>query len=197
MRFTHDTEIALHGAAALVNTAPRRKGGVEALVEVSDLDDFVRQWRWTGRRTKDTAELEQVRLLRPRLAAFWELDEEGMASLVNTLLEEAQALPRLVNHDDFGWHLHATPDDAPLATRMAVEAAMAFVDVLRADERRRLRVCEADDCQDVHVDLSRNRSRRYCSTTCGNRMAAAAYRGRQSQQRPDIGAPGPGQERQS
>ena len=28
-------------------------------------------------------------------------------------------------------------------------------------------------------DLSRNRSRRYCSTTCGNREAVAAYRARQ------------------
>lgn len=66
---------------------------------------------------------------------------------------------------------------------MAVEAAMALADVLRADELQRLRVCEADDCQDVHVDLSRNRSRRFCSTTCGNRVAAAAYRERQAAQR--------------
>ena len=37
----------------------------------------------------------------------------------------------------------------------------------------------ADDCADVVLDLSRNRSRRYCSTTCGNREAVAAYRARQ------------------
>ena len=180
MQFTHDTEIALLGAAALVNTASRLPGEPDVLTAVGDLDDFVREWRWSGRRTRDRAELEAVRELRPRLAAFWELDEEGFADLANTLLAEAQALPRLVNHDDFGWHLHATSDDAPLATRMAVEAAMAFIDVLRADELRRLRVCEAQDCQDVHVDLSRNRSRRFCSTTCGNRVAAAAYRERQA-----------------
>ena len=51
---------------------------------------------------------------------------------------------------------------------------------LLAGELRRLRTCEAEDCEDVHVDLSRNRSRRFCSTTCGNRMAAAAYRERQA-----------------
>ena len=33
---------------------------------------------------------------------------------------------------------------------------------------------------DVLVDLTRNRSRRFCSTTCGNRVAAAAYRERQA-----------------
>lgn len=182
MRFTYDTELALRGAAALVNTAPRQDGDREALGTVGDLDAFVRAWRWTGRRTRDREELDGVRALRPRLAAFWEQDEEGVAALANALLAEARALPRLVNHDDLGWHLHATPDDAPLATRMAVEAAMAFGDVLRAGELQRLRVCEADDCRDVHVDLSRNRSRRFCSTTCGNRMAAAAYRERRALQ---------------
>lgn len=180
MHFTHDTEVALQGAAALVNTAVRGPDDEDELATVAGLDEFVRQWRWSGSRARDEAELREVRALRPRLAAFWTLDEEGFAQQCNTLLAEADALPRLVNHDDFGWHLHATPDDAPLATRMAVEAAMAFADVLRAGELRRLRSCEADNCDDVHVDLSRNRSRRFCSTTCGNRMAAAAYRERQS-----------------
>jgi predicted RNA-binding Zn ribbon-like protein len=63
---------------------------------------------------------------------------------------------------------------------MAVEAAMALVDVLRADELGRLRVCEAGDCQDVHVDLSRNRSRRFCESGCGNRANVAAYRARKA-----------------
>ena len=56
---------------------------------------------------------------------------------------------------------------------------MAMVDVIRADEMVRLGTCAADDCDDVVLDLSRNRSRRYCSTTCGNREAVAAYRARQ------------------
>lgn len=179
MQFTHDTETALITAAALVNTLGRGDEP-DTLTTIADLDDFVRTWRWSGKRDRDRAELDQVRELRPRLEVFWDLEEQAFADEVNALLAEGRALPRLVNHDDFGWHLHATPDDAPLATRMAVEAAMAFVDVLRAGERSRLRTCEADGCEDVHVDLSRNRSRRFCSTTCGNRMAAAAYRERRA-----------------
>jgi predicted RNA-binding Zn ribbon-like protein len=84
-----------------------------------------------------------------------------------------------VKHDEWDYHLHATPRDAELATRMAVEAAMAFVDVVRADELARLRVCAADDCSDVFVDLSKNRSRRFCDGGCGNRSNVAAYRARQ------------------
>jgi predicted RNA-binding Zn ribbon-like protein len=68
--------------------------------------------------------------------------------------------------------------ERPLADRVVVETAMAMVDVIRADENRRLDRCAAADCDDVVLDLSRNRSRRYCSTTCGNREAVAAYRAR-------------------
>ena len=68
--------------------------------------------------------------------------------------------------------------EAPLADRMAVEAAMAFIDVVRQQELDRLRVCDASDCADVLIDLSKNRSRRYCSTTCQNRTNVAAFRAR-------------------
>ncbi|WP_447646541.1 CGNR zinc finger domain-containing protein [Nocardioides zeae] len=56
---------------------------------------------------------------------------------------------------------------------------MAMIDVIRADEMSRLGTCAADDCAGVVLDLSRNRSRKFCSTTCGNRTAVAAYRARQ------------------
>lgn len=183
MTFTHDTEISLLGAAALVNTMPGSAPGdsdVEALATVADLDDFVRGWGWTGLHAHSDAELEQVRHLRPRLRAVWESPEEGVVEIVNGLLREFHALPQLVEHDGFGWHIHATPRDAPLAVRMAVEAAMAFVDVVRAGELDRLRTCAADDCDDVIVDLSRNRSRRFCERGCGNRANVAAYRARQA-----------------
>ena len=48
------------------------------------------------------------------------------------------------------------------------------------EELSRLRVCAADDCDDVLVDLSRNRSRRYCDGGCGNRVNVQAYRARQA-----------------
>jgi predicted RNA-binding Zn ribbon-like protein len=172
--FAHDAEIALASAAALVNTA----GDDDALADLKALDGFVAQRGWTGARTHDAAELDAVRALRPRLRALWEADEDAIAAEVNRMLREAGALPQLVTHDGWGYHLHATPSDAPLADRMAVEAAMALVDVVRAQELDRLRVCEAEDCGDVFVDLSKNRSRRYCSTACANRVNVAAFRAR-------------------
>jgi len=173
--FAHDTEVALQAAAALVNTEERAG---DTLVDVATLDRFVRDWGWTGTRRRDRSELEEVRALRPRLRRLWELDQDGVVDEVNRMLLDARALPQLVRHDEWDYHLHATPPDAPLADRMAVEAAMAFVDVIRQGELDRLRVCDAHDCDDVLVDLSKNRSRRYCGTACSNRVNVAAFRAR-------------------
>lgn len=179
MLFAHDTEVALAAAAALVNSDSTDG---DTLTSVADLDAFVKQWGYTGRRRRDRVELDAVRALRPRLRRLWELAVDGqegaVAAEVNAMLREANALPQLVTHDDWGYHLHATTPDAPLADRMAVETAMALVDVVRQGELDRLRACDADDCEDVLVDLSKNRSRRFCSSTCSNRVNVAAFRAR-------------------
>lgn len=176
VRFAHDTEVALAAAAALVNTAH----GQDALPDQAALDRFVQTWSWTGDRRHDDPELAAVRALRPRLERLWHVDEDAAVDLVNELLREARALPQLVRHDGWDYHLHAVQPDAPLAVRMAVEAAMAVTDVVRADELDRLRTCAASDCDDVMVDLSKNRSRRFCDLTCSNRTNVAAYRARRS-----------------
>jgi predicted RNA-binding Zn ribbon-like protein len=173
MIFAHDTEVALASAAALVNTG---RGGKELLPDLAALDRFVADWGWTGGRAHDQAELDAVQRLRPRLERLWGMDADAAAGLVNTLLRESSALPQLVKHDQWDYHLHATPPDAPLADRMAVEAAMAFSDVIRTGQLDRLRVCAAEHCDDVHVDLSKNRSRRFCGVACANRTNVAAYR---------------------
>ncbi len=177
MVFAHDTEVALAAAAALVNTD---QSDHDELPDAAALDAFVRRWGWTGERRGDEAELADVRALRPRLRGFWLSDEDGAVELANELLRQARALPQLVKHDEWDYHLHATQPDAPLVDRMAVEAAMAMTDVLRQKELDRLQTCAADTCHDVLVDLSKNRSRRFCSTTCANRTNVAAFRARRS-----------------
>jgi predicted RNA-binding Zn ribbon-like protein len=177
--FAHDTEVALAAAAALVNTD---QDDGDELPDAAALDEFVRSWGWTGDRKRTQAELDEVRALRPRLRQLWYLDKDGVADLVNDLLREASALPQLVKHDVWDYHLHATPPDAPLAARMSVEAAMAFIDVIRQQELGRLHTCAADRCDDVLIDLSKNQSRRFCSTSCANRTNVAAYRARQAGQ---------------
>jgi predicted RNA-binding Zn ribbon-like protein len=162
---------------ALVNSG----SAPDTLTSVAELDAFVKCYQYTGRHERTRAELEAVRVLRPRLRHLLTADRDRAAEIANALLREHGAVPQLVRHPAQDWHVHATSPDDPLAARIAVESAMAMVDVIRADEMSRLAVCADADCEAIVLDLSRNRSRRYCSTLCGNRNAVAAYRARSSQ----------------
>jgi predicted RNA-binding Zn ribbon-like protein len=178
MVFAPDTEIALRSVVNLINSAAN---GEEHLATPEDLDRFLEAEGFSGSRTRDAAELASVHRLRGRLAALWLAEEDAAVETVNRLLREARALPQLVKHDQWDWHLHATTPDAPLADRMSTEAAMALVDVIRSKEMDRLLVCAAEDCDAVVLDLSRNRSKRYCDTgNCANRAHVAAYRARKA-----------------
>jgi predicted RNA-binding Zn ribbon-like protein len=177
MLFTHDTELALTEAAELVNTATTDDG--DQLTTRAELNAFLRDHPFSGVRRGTDEELAEVRRLRDRLRQLWDVtDRDEVAGLINALLADADAAPYLSKHDELDWHLHVTRPDAPLADRIGAEAAMGFLDLVREDELGRLRRCGADDCDDVYVDLSRNSSRQFCSVTCGNRTAAAAYRAR-------------------
>lgn len=183
MLFAHDTEVSLATTAALINTVPgASNSGDDELSTQEQLTAFLDRFEFTGSRRGDDPELDEMRSLRSRLRQFWTRDEDGVVDLINELLRESGALPQLVRHGDWDWHLHATPASAPVATRAQVEAAMAMIDLVRAKELQRLHECEADDCSAVVVDLSRNRSRRYCDVgNCGNRANVAAYRARRKQ----------------
>jgi len=174
--FAHDTEESLQAAVVLVNAAEPPV----TMTTVADLDAFFTEQGYTGRHDSTQVELEEVLALQPRLRELLLADRDSAAVLVNRMLASAGAVPRLVRHPPVDWHIHAVPTDAPLATRILVETAMAMIDVIREDELSRLAVCADSDCDGLVLDLSRNRSRRYCSTTCSNRNAQAAHRARRA-----------------
>jgi predicted RNA-binding Zn ribbon-like protein len=174
--FAHDTNEALRAAVTLVNT----QVPPDTLETVEALDTFLDDFQYTGRRDGDEAELQAVRRVRPRLRELLTADRDHAVTLVNDMLRKARAVPQLRRHSGYDWHVHAIDDDAPLCDRIIVETAMAMVDVIRSDEMSRLGICADHDCGGLVLDLSRNRSRRFCSTACGNRNAVAAYRARQA-----------------
>ena len=177
MHVAHDVARALTLAVDLVNS---RVNGGEALPDLPRLRSFLEEHEISGSRTVSLDDLEEVHALRPRLRAIWTArDMRTATAVVNGMVAEAGALPQLTDHDGHDWHLHFTALSARVASRLGADAGMALVEVLREDGLARLRLCEAPECEAVFVDLSRNRSRRYCDTgNCGNRMHVAAYRAR-------------------
>jgi predicted RNA-binding Zn ribbon-like protein len=181
MIFTHDTEFTLRAAAALVNSD--RVDG-DQLAGQAALNAFLDEYGSTGRRDNDAAELAAVHQLRARLGRIWAVadDEARAVGLVNALLSDTRAAPWLTRHPEMPeWHLHLASIHDPVAQRLGAEMAMALADLIRVGELRRLKICNAPDCDAVLFDMSRNRSRIFCDTgNCGNRQHVAAYRVRRA-----------------
>ncbi|MEH3067488.1 MAG: CGNR zinc finger domain-containing protein [Aeromicrobium erythreum] len=179
MPFAPDIESSLLATVELVNSAEEP----DTLTTVEALDAFYERHGYTGRRNRGPAELDAVRALRaPLRRLLTTSDPAQVATLVNDLLDVHPTRLRVTTHEPLGWHLHVADDDSPLPSRICVEAAIAVSDVLIAGELSRFGVCADDGCDGIVLDLSRNRSRRFCSTACGNRHAAAEYRARRREQ---------------
>jgi predicted RNA-binding Zn ribbon-like protein len=189
LRLDHDSEQALEAALDLVNSDDRRTG-VDSLATVGALAGFLDRHQVSGSRAGTESELRAVRRLRGRLRSVFDAaaadDRAAVVAELNDLIADARAVPYLVEHDGNPLHLHYTPPDAPVHHRIGAEVAICLAVVVRDGGFDRLRVCESADCGRALVDLSRNRSRRYCDTQCGNRHHVAAYRQRRAQAEEDA-----------
>jgi predicted RNA-binding Zn ribbon-like protein len=176
---SHDTRCALDCVVDLLNTSAECNGE-EALPDVGALRAFVERHRVSEVRGLDGRDLAAVRVARERFGAVFRApSDRAAAELLNALIAEAGTTPRLTDHDGYDWHMHYFAPGAALAEHLAADCGMALAFLIVAGERERLRRCDAPDCRRAFVDLSRNRSRRYCdSRTCGNRLHVAAYRAR-------------------
>ncbi|GGZ02106.1 CGNR zinc finger domain-containing protein [Streptomyces nitrosporeus] len=179
MLIPHDTRIALDTVVDLVNTAPE-SGRDDGLADVEALYGFAERHHISGVGVLDEKDLRAVHAVRERFAEIFAApDARTAAELVNRLVAAAGTTPQLTDHDGYDWHVHYFAPDASVSDHLAADCGMALAFIVVAGEQERLRRCEAPDCRYAFADLSRNRSRRYCSSrTCGNRLHVAAYRAR-------------------
>jgi CGNR zinc finger/Putative stress-induced transcription regulator len=177
--FAHDVEHALDVVVDLVNTDPA-SAGEELLPDTDALHEFVVLHDLSEVDRITDEDLTAVRSIRaPLRAVFLAGSAEGSASLLNELFRSATVSPRLTDHDQYPWHIHYFTPGAAVAEHLMIDGAMALAVVVTTGEHERLQTCAAPNCERVLVDLSRNRSKRYCdSRTCGNRLHVAAYRQR-------------------
>ncbi|MFD2356005.1 CGNR zinc finger domain-containing protein [Nonomuraea ferruginea] len=114
-----------------------------------------------------------------RCSRPWRLgDVDAAAERINALLAETGARPMLMRHDGEPWHLHYHGPGGTLAGDWAASCATGLAHVLGSEFHDRLGVCTAPHCDRVYVDVSRNGTRRFCSTACQNRVKTAAFRAR-------------------
>lgn len=130
-------------------------------------------------------DLNAIRRLREELRSVFAADDEAEAAeLLNSILADVVAVPRISVHSAAP-HLHFEPRRGGTAEWLAAATAMGLSVVLVDFGLRRFGSCASHDCVDVFVDSSKNRSRRHCTSTCATRENVAAYRRRNKSNQAD------------
>ncbi|MFH8369853.1 CGNR zinc finger domain-containing protein [Streptomyces sp. NPDC018031] len=135
-------------------------------------------------RRVDTAQAKRLagtaRCLRRVFQAVQDGHLDTAAEAVNGLLRDTGARPRLAPAEDTPWRLHFHGADDSFAAGVGAGCATALALAVGGGLASRLGVCQADRCDRVYVDTSRNAARQFCSTACQNRTKAATFRARRS-----------------
>jgi predicted RNA-binding Zn ribbon-like protein len=185
MDFSHYNDHPVDLAVDLVNTLDAADGS-EGLLTPSDVARFIdthenQDWCSPGWQPTDR-DLHEVRALRSRLREVWlSNDEEEAAAVLNAILNDVHAVPRLSVHGE-GPHLHFESRDASPARWLGAITAMGLTVAMIEGGFDRFGVCASGTCEDVFVDTSRNHSRLHCSGKCTTRENVAAHRARQREQ---------------
>jgi len=183
--FSHYSDAPVQIAVDLVNTR-NPITDADMLASESDVTAFLNthgdgEWcRPSGFATE--TDLHEVRALRARLReVFKAADDVGSAEIINGILTDVGAVPRLSVHAGAAPHMHFEPRDGAPARWLGAVTAMGLSVALIEGGFERFGTCGSSTCEDVFVDTSRNKSRRHCSDTCTTRENVAAYRARQKQ----------------
>src|SRR5215207_6602834 len=129
----------------LVNSAE----APDTMTDRAQLDAFIAEHGYTGDYARDDADLAAVRALRAPLRTLLTADRDTAAGRVNEILLRHRAVPQVVRHDGFDYHVHAVAPDAPLAVQIEAETALAMIDLIRADELSRISVCANGTCDGI------------------------------------------------
>lgn len=111
-----------------------------------------------------------------------ETDLDRAALMLNSLLAEHAAAPRLTRHDGHTWHLHTDHgDDAGWGNWFLASSALALAQILSEHGRITWGACQASNCRNFYLGTGPGSPRRYCSTTCASRARVAAHRRRRQE----------------
>lgn len=124
--------------------------------------------------------LRRAKILREALYRIFSAiaDEKQPAAadvaLLDSFDKQAMAHRRIGRHEGgYGWQWRTDGDDLDL---VLWQVAKAGAELLTSDLVYNVRACAAEPCRWLFVDVSRNRSRRWCDMkVCGNRAKARKF----------------------
>ena len=167
-------------AVRLVNTASLGHEGGDLLTSMDGLRSLVSDREHLSH-SISRSDLDALRMVRGEFRGFFVACSQGngadAAARLNELLIQFPVHPQLSGHDGQPWHVHYT-ESGSMSDKYAAGAAMGLAVRLAELGIERFGVCQATPCLGVFMDVSANRTRRYCSERCASRANVIAYRAR-------------------
>jgi predicted RNA-binding Zn ribbon-like protein len=162
-------------AVDIVNTWDLLEKDPELLRDAASLRRYLARRGYGEALRPSSRDLAEVRSLRDSLRdAFTARDENEAVRRLNGVLRRSAARPQFARQGE-EWRVEWT---GRLADMIASAAAMSLLEAIRDDGWERFGICAGAPCCCVFVDRSKNRSRRFCSDLCADRVAQALHRER-------------------
>lgn len=162
-------------AVDLVNTWDLLEDDPELLRDAASLRRFLARRGYGEALRTSSRDVAEVRALRDSLrVAFTARAEEAAVRELNGVLRRSAARPQFERAGK-QWRVEWV---GGLADRIGSVTAMSLLEAIRDDGWERFGICAGAPCCCVFVDRSRNRSRRFCSELCADRVAQALHRER-------------------
>lgn len=153
--------------------------------ELPDVDALLahlptREWLHPTVTDRDVVALRSFQSeLRPIFEASDRGEVRSVVARLNDLLIKHPVTPMISDHDPDHLHMHVANRAASVSELLVSESLMGLANLVCDLGATRLGLCQAVKCDNVYVDTSPNKSRRYCSERCSSRANVAAYRARQ------------------
>jgi predicted RNA-binding Zn ribbon-like protein len=162
-------------AVDLVNTWDLLEKDPELLRDAASLRRFLVRRGYGEALRPSSRDLAEVRSLRDSLRnAFTARDQNEAVRRLNGVLRKSAARPQFAREGE-EWRVEWI---GQLADMIASVTAMSLLEAIRDDGWERFGICAGAPCCCVFVDRSKNRSRRFCSDLCADRVAQALHRKR-------------------
>jgi predicted RNA-binding Zn ribbon-like protein len=162
-------------AVDLVNTWDELEEDPELLSDPAALRRFLARHGYGDTIRTSSRDVAPIRVVRDSLrAAFTADSEEAAVRELNGVLGRSAAKPQFERAGE-EWRIRWV---GRIVDSVAAATAMSLLEAIRDDGWERFGICAGAPCCCVFVDRSKNRSRRFCSDLCADRVAQALHRGR-------------------
>jgi len=101
-------------------------------------------------------------------------DISSKQTIINTYLAKATYTPMIINKDDTTlnlWKCESNEED-----QLISEITQDLVTLFSENIIEHVKTCSNDECKDYFLDNSKNKSKKFCSSKCGNLIKVRRHR---------------------